>query len=355
MTGWMKKNIALSLFTFVLFLEVGIRLTGLYTTFSEWSTGDFWFEWAHERDSSIYAFPPNRDFDMDIGDTVTRYEINELGYRERPMPADTTPAAQRVFIVGDSFTEGNGTTYGRSWVRQLEGRVRGAWPDAEFYVCGISGLDPHFAYASLKEQLLAFRPTHVLTTVNDSDFDEQMFRRGYSRFRPDGSVKYRPAPWFLPVYRFSHITRMLVHEFFEYDHYLIRRNNRDVQQTAAADSIAQCLRDINMLCMEHGVKFLTVIHPVPHMICFEAEGFKSNVLALGSHEFDFPVVRMYEPLKAAMTGPDCTSYHWKHDSHFNGKGYSLFGRLLYEEIRRECPEFWMLSADIALPKDSLVL
>jgi hypothetical protein len=351
----MKRNIAISLFTLVLFMEIGIRLTGLYTTFSEDSTGEFWFEWAHERDSSIYAFPPVGDFDMDIGDTVFRYEINELGYRERPMPVDTVPVAQRIFVVGDSFTEGNGTEYHRSWTRRLEERVKITHPDAEFFVCGISGLDPHFAYAALKHQLLAFRPTHVITTVNDSDFDDQAVRGGYSRFRSDGSVKYLPAPWFLPVYRFSHITRMLVHEFFEYDHYLIRRNDHEVQQAEAADSISKALCDINALCIKNDVKFLAVIHPVPHKICFEADGFKSDILALNPHEFDFPVIRMYQPLKAAMTGPDCTTYHWKQDSHFNGKGYHLFGKLLYDEIQRGCPEFWMLSSDTVLPTDSLVL
>jgi len=49
---------------------------------------------------------------------------------------------------------------------------------------------------------------------------------------------------------------------------------------------------------------------------------------------------MYQPLKQAMTGPDCTSYHWEQDSHFNAKGYQLFASLLYDKIQEEYPDFW---------------
>lgn len=276
---------------------------------------------------------------MDIGDTVFRYVINELGYRERSMPLHST-SAQRIFVIGDSFTEGNGTDYHRSWTRCLERSVKKVQPDTKFFVCGISGLDPHFAWVALKEQLLAFQPTHVITTVNDSDFDEQIIRGGYSRFQINGSVQYHPSPWFLPIYEFSHIVRMVAHELFEYDYYLIRRNDRKTQRAEVADSLAQCLRDMNQLCIENNVKFMTVIHPVPHKICFESEEVKSEVLALDSHSFNFPVIRLYEPLKQAMTGPDCTTFHWKMDSHFNGKGYQLFANLAYEEIEKEYPLFW---------------
>lgn len=282
---------------------------------------------------------------MDIGDTVFRYVINELGYRERPMPRDSCPSAQRVFVIGDSFTEGNGTEYHRSWTRYLEASVKTRLPKADFFVCGISGLDPHYAWAALSQQLMAYRPSHVITTVNDSDFDEQIIRGGYSRFKNGGSVKYLPAPWFLAVYRFSHIVRMIVHECYSYDYYLINRINQDHKRAEVADSIAQCLSDINQLCVENGIKFLTVIHPNPHKICYPQEGLASEVLALDSHNFHFPVVRMYEPLKNAMKGPDCSTYHWKTDSHFNGAGYNLFSSVLFLEIERDYPDFWHISIE----------
>lgn len=336
----MTRKALLFMSVLVVSLESGLRVTGLYTTFSENSTGRFWFEWEHERDSYIYAFPPNQSFDMDIGDTVFQYVINELGYRERPMPATSSPKSQRVFIVGDSFTEGNGAEYGNSWVRRLESLVKAQYPSAEFYVCGISGLDPHFAWVTIKEQLLAYRPTHIITSVNDSDFDDQIIRGGYSRFKEGGRVKYNPSPSFLKFYKYSHIVRLIVHEFLSYDHYLIRRNTPNVQRLSVADSIATCLGDINLLCAENDVKFLSVIHPVPHMICYESESSKSEVVAFESVQFDFPVVKMYAPLKSAMEGDDCTSYHWKQDSHFNGKGYKLFGNLIFEEIEQKYPDFW---------------
>lgn len=339
----MSKNIALSLTVFIICLEFGLRVTGLYTTFSEGSTGEFWFEWGHERDSSVYAFPPNTGFEMDIGDTVFHYTINELGYRERSMPQKSPPTAFRVFVVGDSFTEGNGAVYEQSWVRRLESNVQALFPDASFHVCGISGLDPHFAWAAIKYQLLDYHPTHIITTVNDSDFDDQIIRGGYSRFKKSGKVEYNPAPPFLLLYQFSHIVRFIVHEFLSYDQFLIKRNDPKAQRMAVVDSISDCLEDINQLCTENDVKFLTVIHPVPHLICYESEISKSEVLAFESVPFDFPVVRMYAPLKAAMEGDDCTTFHWKQDSHFNGKGYQLFGNLLFEQIEQSYPDFWSMN------------
>lgn len=338
----MSKNIALSLTVFIICLELGLRTTGLYTTFSEGSTESFWFEWNHERESSHYSHNAKSVFISSNGESEWEYHTNQFGYRERHL-VPKKDSIIRLFTIGDSFTEGLGTSFDSTWPRRLEDLLKQQGIDLDLHNCGMSGSDPFYQWWSLQNKLIEHEPSHVIVSINDSDFDDIIIRGGYSRFQPNGSVKYRPAPWFLPIYRFSHIIRMIVHELFDYDYYLIRRHYADRQRAEVADSIARCLRDISQLCAENDVKFMGVIHPVPHLICYESEHSKSNVLALDSHSFDFPVIRMYEPLKAAMTGPDCTSYHWKQDSHFNGKGYQLFGNLLFEQIEQNYPDFWSMN------------
>lgn len=335
----MIKNLTLFLVVFVFSLEIGLRVTRLYSTFSEASSGNFWFEWENERDTAHYSHKANSTFISSIGsEGEWEYQTNQFGYRERLIP-EKRLSKKTVFTFGDSFTEGLGANFDDSWPRQLERLVQQD-DSLSLFNCGMSGSDPFYEYWSLKNALINYSPTHVIFSINDSDFDDFLVRGGYSRFRPDGSVKYQDAPWFFTIYRFSHIVRMLVHEIYDYNYFLIRRNNLEAQRAEVADSIAQCLRDVNALCLANNIKFMAVIHPVPHLVCFESEQSKSEVLALNSHKFDFPVIRMYEPLKAAMTGANCTSYHWKIDSHFNGKGYQLFGSLLYDKIEEEYPRFW---------------
>ncbi len=332
------RRLFVSIIIFLVLLEAGLRLTGKWKTASEKSVGEFFYEWGYET-KHLYSYEPNDTFIMDIGEYRWEYHTNDMGYRERNI--DTTDTSGiRGFVIGDSFVEGNGTAYDSSFTRHLEGLLRKDHPDADLYICGISGFDPFFSYVALAERLMEYKPTHVIVSVNDSDFDDYTIRGGFSRFKPDGKVRYKEPPAFLPYYRYSHIVRVIVHEFLKYDYYLIRRVNVDEQTREAADSISACLLKTYELCEANGIRFLAVIYPTPHEICYEDHpGTLTKVISLADKK-GYPAVHLYEPLKKNMKAGDCLSYCWYVDSHFNRKGYALMGDILDSMIRHQYPSFW---------------
>jgi hypothetical protein len=321
----------------ILFLYEGIlRISGRYNTYSEISQGNFEFEWGYERNTQLYNFTPNDTFEMDIGEASFEYITNTMGFREREIDQNDT-IRKKVFVFGDSFTEGNGTQYDSSWVRILEGLVNESKPIYDFYVCGVSGFDPFYAYHYLKEELLIYNPSHVIVTINDSDIDEFIIRGGFARFQSDGTTKYKEPPKFITAYEYSHVVRAVVHECYDYDYYLIDWSNYEADVLNAIDSIKFCLSEINTLCKEQGISFLALAHPVPHKIC---NNNRSYISQLEIYE-NIPFVNMSEPLSRKFNEvEDCTVYHWKYDSHFNTKGYALYGQLVFEELKMKYAQFF---------------
>lgn len=321
--------------TFVL-SEILLRISKRYNTYSENSQGNFEFEWGYERPTQLYNFEPNDTFEMDIGEASFEYQTNSFGFRERELNlVDST--RKKVFVFGDSFVEGNGANYDSSWVRKLESNLNLEDSAYDLYVCGISGFDPFYAYKYLENDLLEYKPSHVIVSINDSDINEFFFRGGFSRFKDDGTTKYQPPPKFISAYKYSHLVRAFVHEFLDYDYYLIDKSNYEVDVLNALDSIKYCLSQINSLCKEKNIPFLAIAHPVPHQICNTQDSYIYDFDANGS----FPFINMSEPLiEAFLEVDDCTVYHWKQDSHFNAKGYQLYGDLLFKEIKTKYPKFF---------------
>jgi hypothetical protein len=335
-------DVAVSTLIFLVSLELGLRILGFYNTPSEATgNGEYWTEWGYTRDTAHYSYEPNSSFKLSNHEAEWQYKTNSLGYREYELDS-TKRDNLRVFVLGDSFVEGVGADYNETWVRVLEQSLKNTNPLSSVYACGMAGSDPFYQRWTLENILMYYEPTHVILTINDTDFDDFTIRGGDSRFQPNGGVKYNAPPSILRLYRHSYLIRLVVHELMGYDIHLINRSEgiKQEQQKRAAIALAECLTATDRFCASRNIKFLAIVHPVPHSICFEDQGVKTEVTALDSLYFDFPVLRMYRPLKAAMQGADCRSYHWTVDSHFNPKGYELFGNLVFQEIQKQVPDFW---------------
>jgi hypothetical protein len=321
-------------------LEAGMRISGKWGDLPyKIQKGDFNFEWGWEMDGTYFAFPPLSHTKIACQEFCYAYDLNSLGVREREVDTLDT-ASIRLFIYGDSFVEGNGTAYDSSWVRKIEELLLADGKDASVYMTGVSSSDPYYAYTALKSKLLALHPTHFIATINDSDFDNYMIRGGFSRFRKGGITRYRNPPPIYLFYRYSHLARMFAHQYWGYNYYLIKDANDPVKKKEAADSLSQAMAVINDLCLENDIRFLAVIHPTPHPVCFGNDQTQSDVLSIDPATITYPAVQMFGPLREILTSENCYDYCWKIDSHFNGHGYGVFGELVYRSIQDQYPDFW---------------
>src|SRR5690606_22915306 len=126
--------------------------------------------------------------------------------------------------------------------------------------------DPFYNYHALTGLAGELRPTHVVFALNGTDLSDYTMRGGFSRFR-DGEVRYRPAPWFHLLFRFSHVVRYFVIERAGLDYNFQPMARYDELRAEAADSIAVCLQRAAAFCEVRNIRFLAVTHAMPSILC----------------------------------------------------------------------------------------
>ena len=105
-------------------------------------------------------------------DRTVVYEINALGFRDRPTRPRPAEGVYRIALVGDSVTYGTGVRLEETIARQLEPLLRGRFPGREIEVlnCGVPATNTGQQVAHLAHRVLPSEPRLVLilTTIVDA-------------------------------------------------------------------------------------------------------------------------------------------------------------------------------------------
>ena len=200
--GTVAKSVAAFL-VFVGLCEVGIRFSGIYATLSEKSGNGFMSLFDVTHTGTLHKHQPLHDIHISNTEFSYVHRIDSLGFRNG---GDTADRPYEVLALGDSFTEGLGAPQDSTWPARL-----GALWDRRVYNAGIMGSDPVYGLRLLEQEQLPFMPEQVIVAVNFSDVTDVVIRGGTERFRPDGTVRYRAEPAFMPLYRYSHFFRAVLH------------------------------------------------------------------------------------------------------------------------------------------------
>jgi hypothetical protein len=134
---------------------------------------------------------------------------NSLGFSDMEWPVRKRKNEKRILALGDSFTEGDGAPYDSSYVTQLRKEMNAA--DSTFYLmnAGTCGCDPFINYVNYRDRLLKYKPDVILQTLSSGDMNVDIIvRGGMERFKADGKVQYRKAPWWEPIYALSNLSRL---------------------------------------------------------------------------------------------------------------------------------------------------
>lgn len=321
----------------VTLLEVLLRFTGVFRVYSERIMGEFITDYNQNYESWYRTWGTDHDtLTLDHGEFRYFYQLNSLGLRERE-PDSTDTAALRIFVFGDSFTEGVGAAYDSAWPRRLEEFLLADGYDASLYNFGMSGNDPFYNHMLLVHKLLAFKPTHVLMSVNDSDFSDYTMRGGFERFAPDGTVRGKRAPWFHPAYQHSHFARWIVH-LAGYDRMLVRRKHRKRMDREAYEKMLEALDSTRSVMERAGVKYLVVVQDTPYEACGERRKYRLDQFADNPRPFDAVIVG--PEFREAVRERKCKGLNWPVDGHYNADGYELLARHVYAAIQRDYPGFF---------------
>lgn len=258
-------------------------------------------------------------------------EINEKGIFEKSIPPKTTGEI-RFLCLGGSFTEGVGTEYDSTWVKQTERLLQKNHPNTKitFINAGVNGNDPFGEYHLLTTKLLDYQPDWVIMVTNNSDIFDFIERGGMERYHPDGSISYRKGPWWYQAYRYSYIVRHIAHDIFKLKGFLITEAEEDRLIDEAVIGINNVCQSIDSIGKKNSFEFLLVLQPMFNEVEENDYGFEEFEQLLGCCN---RTLNLLPEIKAKVeTLPPHTPYYWPLDMHYNALGYQFMAKSISQYI-----------------------
>lgn len=314
----------------VLFIaDVIIRLSGLMQTYPERVDGNYFSIAQQEKlDSWYWIHTPNTTISNQKKEFLFKREVNSIGISEKEISKDKG-SKFRILAIGDSFTEGVGTDYEDSWVKQMEF----FWKEKniESINGGIGGSDPVYSFVLYRDKLTKYNPDLVVLTINATDVADIIGRGGFERFHTDG-IAGKESPSWEWIYAANHLFRLVMNAAFGYNSSLVKNSNSPEAQQKSVDIIKETLSRLKGVCVENNAKLLVVIHPSiqefnngKHTPFF---GQKELIAFMKKAHINFlDVTPAFE-----AKGKSISDYYYPIDTHFNHKGYALFGNTVYKRI-----------------------
>lgn len=330
----LKQNIRLLFFTIFFMLvagEIGLRFIDKYKLANELG--------GSKRYQSVYAkvecignlkiYPPNLFSSNKNKEFTISIKTNNEGLCDNKFIINKPKNEIRIAAIGDSFTQGIGTTSDSTWVNQLKQMLQSKNPQKSINImnAGVGGSDPFFYYMLLKHRMLKYKPDIVIITFNQSDIDDVEVRGGFERFLPDGTTQYKKGPSWEWLYAESYIFRLIIIDVLHYNRLL--KPNLSTEETTQL-TIAKykpCFIKIKELCDSNNIKLITVFHPQYFDITNGQfllkpiyDWYLKNISNQCLNLYDYYIE------KEMMNSQNVFNYYWKIDRHHNGRGYGAFAR-----------------------------
>jgi hypothetical protein len=330
----MLKKIFFSVLVFYFTLEVSLRISGKFTTPSEKSIGSYHCQYRQKRPDWYYYYKPNWTHLFKQKEFEYTNTYNELGSREKPFIGflnDTT--SKKIVCLGDSFTEGDGTCYDSSWVRQFEKKINlKSKHKIKLYNAGACGSDVFFSNKLLVNDLFKMNPHLVIECINTSDVLDVIKRGGNERFNDDRTTSGKVGPRWELIYKYSYVFRAIIHDFFDYDENLIKKSDYANKESKAIQMIKQKTIETALFCKKNGIPYVMFIQPIPA----DLKIYQTQPLHFINQLTELPYsVNLFEPMHKYYNIRSIEANSWDLNGHFNSKGYLVLGNIIYEELLKK--------------------
>jgi lysophospholipase L1-like esterase len=277
--------------------------------------------------------PPNSTYNYNNFEFSYAYQIDSLGFRNKHLSIQDSRAL--ILFLGDSFTEGVGTSSDSTWPTFLCHILSQQGYKCRDYNAGMHGSDPFYEDYILRNRLAVLHPDAVIQCINYSDLLEFIWRGGKERFLPDGSVRYLKGPWWEPIYHYCHLFRLVLHAALGYDFTLLSKTKFQKEIQSAITENAACISATAKWCMEHHIAYSLVIHPYPQSYARVLNGHDEIEKIAAALPANVECISLFDDFKKHIKAQNVTNYSWPNDGHFNGKGYQLFAKLYSERLVRK--------------------
>lgn len=325
MTNILLLNAAIFLTFFS--VEFLLRISGTHLSWSEKNDNKYFTSYRHWESGWYHTGPANILIDLHLPEYHHVRKTNSLGLCDVEHPVEKSTNEFRIIGLGDSYTEGMGAQSDSTWLKFLERSInKYCTVKLRFMNAGLSGSDPFFEYALLRDKLLKFKPDLVIACFNN-EISDIIVRGGMERFKPGGKLQYREGPSWEWLYACSYTFRLIIHTIFHYNYDLMSPAVYNKEFSRSLGQLKQSLLLFNTLARENHFKLLIVLHPFPSEVNAKKFDYLSDVYQFANDNSVpcFDMLRYFIDIEH-ISIRNSRNYYWKYDSHHNAKGYAAFAR-----------------------------
>lgn len=289
------------------------------------------------QNAHLYVGTPNSQSRKEKKEFTYTRSYNSLGLRS-PEP-DSSSKLYNIVGLGDSFTEGVGVSDDSTWFRLFIDQMNSRNCSTHFQGLNgaISGSDLFYEYIKLKKLFMQYHPKVVILSINNTDIYDTHVRGGFERFQDDGTIKYKSAPWWEPIYACSFIARNIINGYIKNSNPLLGYMTPQEEQESIS-AICDCISKYYIpLAKENGFSLYVVFHPTKTELFNENKIL--NTCETQINEDSVHLIDLYKEwslyLKNNNTSPN--EIYWKYDSHHKVKGNIIWADMVYDKIEKQVP------------------
>lgn len=324
--------------TFLLLLiEFILAITGTNKTYLEKASGFYSSPYQGEN-SHYHSWTPLKPHWIKKPEYAYLFPTNSLGFADSNWNLNKEAHVKRIICLGDSFTEGDGAPYDSSYVALLKKYPFQTSPPLEWINGGICGSDFFHNYKNLKDLLLPYKPDMILQTLASHDFITDIrLRGGMERFSSDGTMNYKNAPWWEPLYAVNYLSRFFFHALGYNE--LLQKKELAKQEIKTMNEITiQLFNEYEALCEKNNIQWVLILRPDKNEILDRHYSYDFEPILQKIQTY--PNVKILNLLPAyqeyiELKGTKVENYFWKNDGHHNSKGYQMMAECVAQFLEKE--------------------
>lgn len=314
-------------------MEVGIRLSGKFRTYTEQNFGYYESPYGQIHESHFFKFKPFEKIEYNQKEFSYTYLLNKEGFND-PENLEDCPPKHTKIVLGDSFIFGVGAPQDSNMVALLN--IKNIKDGIYFFNAGKPDSDPFYQKKLITDYFVPKGYKNFLIAINISDIYDYIFRGGEERFKKDGTVEYRKAPAIEFCYQRFFLLRAFSYAFFETDYTMLPKKTLKKEKENAVEDLTNALINLNKTIEKKGGNLEVIFHPYPAQFKKGNSKVYQEVL---NYEY---LIEIHKKLEASnvvsinlepsftkiINNQNYKDFSWEIDGHFNANGYKLYSELL---------------------------